>query len=209
MTTTRFIAIGYFCHELLDKYGHASYALAPLQFVMTYSRHSQFYIATVLSVNRMTAVMFPSRYEDIWERNFLPIVASVFILPIPTTWYLLPTQALLARYPMGGLTLTYVKLLPNPWNSVTYLTMIVGSCCGIAPFYHLCNYLLDNYVFWVCTCIKQIFIDIIFVFSAWSMIFFCAGIRVAIRDLYVKQPDDIPRSIVTVTPRKSTISVVA
>ena len=65
MTTTRFIAIGYFCHELLDKYDHPSYALAPLQFVMTYSRHSQFYIATVVSINRMTAVMFPSRYEDV------------------------------------------------------------------------------------------------------------------------------------------------
>ena len=76
MTTTRFIAIGYFCHELLDKYGHPSYALAPLQFVMTYSRHSQFYIATVVSINRMTAVMFPSRYEDV--RNFFyPVIRSI------------------------------------------------------------------------------------------------------------------------------------
>ncbi|EPB73964.1 hypothetical protein ANCCEY_06973 [Ancylostoma ceylanicum] len=60
MTTTRFIAIGYFCRELLSFWGDPNYVLAPVQFVMTYTRHASFYAATIISINRMTAVLWPT-----------------------------------------------------------------------------------------------------------------------------------------------------
>ncbi|CAD6193746.1 unnamed protein product [Caenorhabditis auriculariae] len=251
MTTTRFIATGIWCHEMLAAYGTPSHFYAPLQFVMTYSRHAQFYSATVLSLNRMTAVVWPVKYNKIWEGPWkLPQTAAIiFILPIPSTWYLGPwTRALLARYPMGGLTLTYEKLLQNPWNSVTWMTMFVGSLCGIvilvstlvtyinlrnlmrkaekgksktdvnllivgmvssittlflaaveAPFYIFCNYFMNNYYFFICTNIKQVLIDIILVFSPWSMIVVCTSVRQEIMKIYGYK---VPSAVTVVEPTR-------
>uniref|UniRef100_A0A1I7XC56 Serpentine receptor class gamma n=1 Tax=Heterorhabditis bacteriophora TaxID=37862 RepID=A0A1I7XC56_HETBA len=232
MTTTRFIAIGFWCREMLSALGSPSYILTPVQFIMTYSRHAQFYVATVLSINRMTAVVYPAKYSKIWGSHLFPILLSIFLLPLLSSWYLLPTQTLLAHYPMGGLTITYIKMIDNPWNSVTYMTMVVGSFCGVfifistivtyyklnninirecnrtmktehsllvvglvsstttfclavveLPFYILCNYFMDAYLFFVATCIKQLLIDIMFVFCPWSMFLVCTGIRKAILDM--------------------------
>lgn len=143
MTTTRFIAIGYFCHELLSFWGNPNHMLAPVQFVMTYTRHASFYAATILSVNRMTVVLWPTSpvlanllahyvfFEkgsglQVGEKHILPVLASIFIMPLLTSWYLLPTRAFLYRYSLGGLTIAYKKFLSNPW--VSQLLLIVFSC---------------------------------------------------------------------------------
>ncbi|CAJ0605052.1 unnamed protein product [Cylicocyclus nassatus] len=64
MSTTRFLGIGYFCKELLFSWGTPSWEISIVQFIMTYSRHAQFYAATVLSINRMTAVLVPVAYNE-------------------------------------------------------------------------------------------------------------------------------------------------
>ncbi|VDM71377.1 unnamed protein product [Strongylus vulgaris] len=65
MTSTRFIGIGYFCQEMLSLWGSPSYGISLVQFTMTYSRHAQFYAATMLSINRMTAVLIPIAYNKV------------------------------------------------------------------------------------------------------------------------------------------------
>ncbi|KIH62435.1 integral membrane protein [Ancylostoma duodenale] len=126
MTSTRFIAIGYKCRDMLELFGTPSFELSPVQFVMTYSRHAQFYAATVLSINRMTAI---------WESHWVKFMAMMLILPLFTSWYLLPTQSYLRPYSLGGLTIAYNKIIPNALCSVTFTTLLVASFCAIIIFF--------------------------------------------------------------------------
>ncbi|KHJ81330.1 integral membrane protein [Oesophagostomum dentatum] len=142
MFTTRFLGLGYFCRYMLLNWGQPSYWFSPVQFVMTYSRHAQFYAATVVSINRMTAVLLSTSYNKIWETHWTKFLVVIFVLPIFTTWYLLPTLSYLAPYRLGGLTIAYVKLVPNPWNrenllfqsSVTFTSLFVALLCAVIIF---------------------------------------------------------------------------
>ncbi|KAL6736512.1 hypothetical protein Aduo_006857 [Ancylostoma duodenale] len=233
MTSTRFIAIGYKCRDMLELFGTPSFELSPVQFVMTYSRHAQFYAATVLSINRMTAVLFPTNYSKIWESHWVKFMAMMLILPLFTSWYLLPTQSYLRPYSLGGLTIAYNKIIPNALCSVTFTTLLVASFCAIIiffstivtyiklgssrknrgqwnkvdknllvvgmtssvstflsaiaeiPLYMSINFgVMSQKHFFVAICIKQIVIDITFLFSAWSLVFFCSTVRFSIARMY-------------------------
>ncbi|EPB77562.1 hypothetical protein ANCCEY_03320 [Ancylostoma ceylanicum] len=145
MTSTRFIAIGYLCRDMLELFGTPSFQLSPVQFIMTYSRHAQFYAATVVSINRMTAVLFPTNYNKIWETHWVKFLTLMLILPLFTSWYLLPTQSYLRSYSLGGLTIAYNKIIPN----------------ALIPLYMSINFgVMSQEHFFIAICIKQIVIDI-------------------------------------------------
>ncbi|EYB97603.1 hypothetical protein Y032_0139g2118 [Ancylostoma ceylanicum] len=233
MTSTRFIAIGYLCRDMLELFGTPSFQLSPVQFIMTYSRHAQFYAATVVSINRMTAVLFPTNYNKIWETHWVKFLTLMLILPLFTSWYLLPTQSYLRSYSLGGLTIAYNKIIPNALCSVTFTTLLVASFCAVIiffstvvtyirlgtfrknrgqwnkvdknllivgmtssvstfllaiaeiPLYMSINFgVMSQEHFFIAICIKQIVIDITFLFSAWSILFLCSTVRFFIIKMY-------------------------
>ncbi|ETN82080.1 integral membrane protein, C.elegans Srg family [Necator americanus] len=245
MLSTRFIGTGYLCTELLNLWGKRSYALSGVQFVMTFSRHAQFYAATVLSINRMTAVVYPTSYKQIWEKRWKTFMLLTFLLPLCSTWYLLPTKSFLTPYTLGGLTIKYVKILPNLLCSITFTTMVVISICALIilfttiltyfkflsytsnvrrwskvdknlmivgttsslttfllaiaeiPLYLLINYsMMSRTHFFIAICVKQIVIDLTFLFSGWSILLLSSAVRTSIVGVYIGLKDAMRAKLV-------------
>ncbi|RCN30380.1 hypothetical protein ANCCAN_23846 [Ancylostoma caninum] len=157
----------------------------------------------------------------------------MLILPLFTSWYLLPTQSYLRSYSLGGLTIAYNKIIPNALCSVTFTTLLVASFCAVIiffstivtyiklgsfrrnrgqwnkvdknllivgmtssvstfllaiaeiPLYMSINFgVMSQGQFFIAICIKQIVIDLTFLFSAWSLVFFCSTVRFSIVRMY-------------------------
>ncbi|KAK6737892.1 hypothetical protein RB195_020160 [Necator americanus] len=194
MLSTRFIGTGYLCTELLNLWGKRSYALSGVQFVMTFSRHAQFYAATVLSINRMTAVVYPTSYKQCSITFTTMVVISICALIILFTTIL-----------------TYFKFLSytssvRRWSKVDKNLMIVGTTSSLTtfllaiaeiPLYLLINYsVMSRTHFFIAICVKQIVIDLTFLFSGWSILLLSSAVRRSVVGVYIGLKDAMRAKLV-------------
>ncbi|CAJ0605056.1 unnamed protein product [Cylicocyclus nassatus] len=181
MSTTRFLGIGYFCKELLFSWGTPSWEISIVQFIMTYSRHAQFYAATVLSINRMTAVLVPVAYNEssvTFTTLFVALICAFTILICSAITYFKLTCR---RNRFRCTKVDRVLLVVGLTSSLTTFTLALVE----VPLYITINFgTLSRDHFFIATCIKQCVIDLTFVFSAWSTIYQCSTIRSTIIKLY-------------------------
>ncbi|CAJ0605060.1 unnamed protein product [Cylicocyclus nassatus] len=181
MWSTRYLGSSNFCGGLSSSWGTPSYTLSVVQFIMTYSRHAQFYTATLFSVNRMTAVLLPIVYKEssvTFTTVCVALICAVTILVCSTITYFKLTHR---RSTIHCTKIDRVLLVVGLSSSLTTLTLALIE----VPLYIAINFrTMSRDYFFIATCIKQCVIDLTFVFSAWSTVIQSSTIRSSIIRLY-------------------------